>query len=92
MYAETGSDYTQSILCLFDMTPAQEMNIKQQYGVIIRCRIFDGERIFEARFREFPDLASYADSLDRVYDLAYDALEVSLSYLGASAPKPVLDD
>lgn len=45
------------------------------YSVTVRRIVDDGETMFEARIREFPDLAEYADSADEAYALAIEAIE-----------------
>lgn len=61
------------------------------YGITIR-RIMDEEGVcFEARIRELPDLAEYADSIEEAYALAIDAIETTaeaLSEQGRSMPLP----
>lgn len=49
----------------------------QAYGVTIRRDIFEGETLFEARVREFPDLVTYGDSQDEAYELMVDAIETT---------------
>jgi len=45
------------------------------YNVVVRRIEDDGEAIFEARVKEFPDLAEYADTPEEAYALAIDAIE-----------------
>jgi predicted HicB family RNase H-like nuclease len=62
-----------------------------EYGITIR-RIMEEERAcFEARIRELPDLAEYADTFEEAYALAIDAIETTaeaLSEQGRSMPVP----
>jgi len=61
------------------------------YGITIR-RIIEEEGVcFEARIRELPDLAEYADTFEEAYALAIDAIETTaeaLSEQGRSMPVP----
>ena len=45
------------------------------YNVTIRMVMDDGENCFEARTREFPDLAEYADTATEAYALVVEAIE-----------------
>lgn len=47
------------------------------YTITVRRGVFAGETCFEARVREFPDLAEYADSYAEAYDLIIDAIETT---------------
>ena len=61
------------------------------YGITIR-RIIEEEGVcFEARIRELPDLAEYADTFEEAYALAIDAIVTTaeaLSEQGRSMPVP----
>lgn len=46
-----------------------------RYNVVVRHIDFEGEAMFEARVREFPDLTEYADTPEEAYALAIDAIE-----------------
>ena len=62
------------------------------YGIEVRRRNLDGEVMFEARVRELPDIAEYADSHQDAYELAVDAVETTARLLaerGRSMPQPV---
>jgi predicted HicB family RNase H-like nuclease len=62
------------------------------YGIEVRRRRIDGEAVFEARVRELPDLAEYADSADEAYELALDAIATTAKVLaerGRATPAPV---
>ena len=45
------------------------------YNVVVRRVVFDGEAMFEARVKEFPDLTEYADTPEDAYALAIDAIQ-----------------
>ncbi len=47
------------------------------YNITIRRDTFDGEVLFEARVKELPDLAEYAESYEEAYSLAVDAIETA---------------
>jgi len=51
------------------------------YGIEVRRRRIDGEVVFEARVRELPDLAEYADTADEAYALAVDAIATTATVL-----------
>lgn len=62
------------------------------YGIEVRRRTIDGEAVFEARVRELPDLAEYADTFDEAYALALDAIETTAKVLaerGRAMPAPI---
>ena len=62
------------------------------YGIEVRRRVMDGEALFEARVRELPDLAEYADTFDETYALAVDAIETTARVFaehGRAMPAPV---
>lgn len=62
------------------------------YGIEVRRRRIDGEVVFEARVRELPDLAEYADAADEAYALAVDAIATTAKVLaerGRAMPAPV---
>lgn len=61
------------------------------YGIEVRRRDLDGETVFEARVRELPDLAEYADTAAEAYELAVDAITTTTEVLaerGRSMPAP----
>ena len=63
------------------------------YGVTIRRDTFEGETLFQARVREFPDLVTYGDSFEEAHALMIDAIETTaeaLVEMGRSVP-PVQD-
>lgn len=62
------------------------------YGIEVRRRNLDGDVMFEARVRELPDIAEYADSYQEAYELAVDAVETTARLLGErgrSMPQPM---
>lgn len=66
----------------------------QDYGITIRRIADDSGDCFEARIRELPDVAEYADSFEEAYALAIDAIETTaeaLSEQGRSMPAPAQD-
>jgi predicted HicB family RNase H-like nuclease len=59
------------------------------YNITVRRGEFEGEVLFEARVKELPDLAEYADTYDEAYALAVDAIETTAEVLaqnGRSMP------
>ncbi len=59
------------------------------YNITVRRGEFDGEVLFEARVKELPDLAEYADTYEEAYALAVDAIETTAEALaqnGRSMP------
>lgn len=62
------------------------------YGIEVRRRRIDGDVVFEARVRELPDLAEYADTADEAYALAVDAIATTAKVLaerGRAMPTPM---
>ena len=49
----------------------------QNYNITVRRASFDGEVFFEARVKELPDVAEYADTADEAYALAIDTIEAT---------------
>jgi predicted HicB family RNase H-like nuclease len=73
------------------------MNTAHNYNISIRFGDYEGEACFEARVRELPDIAEYADTFEEVYALAVDSIEVTMEVLaekGKTMPDPqiVMDD
>lgn len=67
------------------------------YNITVRKGEFEGERCFEARVKELPDLAEYGDTFEEAYALAVDAIEITAKFFaekGKSIPVPqeVVDD
>ena len=62
------------------------------YSITVRRSDFEGEVCFEARVKEFPDLAEYGETFEEVYALAIDAIETTaeiFSEKGKSLPDPM---
>lgn len=67
------------------------MNDPQRYNINLRRVTVDGEMLYEARVREFPDATEYAKSAQEAYELALDTVEASLVVLqeqGKPFPNP----
>ena len=60
------------------------------YNVVVRRIVSDGEAMFEARVKEFPDLTEYADTPEEAYALAIDAIE-TVAVVCAEKGKPMPD-
>jgi len=59
------------------------------YNISIRRGNFEGEVLFEARVKELPDLAEYAETYEEAYDLAVDAIETAAAaYTEQGRPFP----
>ena len=61
------------------------------YNISVRRANFDGDVYFEARVRELPDVAEYADSADEAYNLAIDTITTTAEIFaekGKSMPHP----
>lgn len=61
------------------------------YNITVRRAMFDGEMLYEARVRELPDVAEYAESHEEAYALAIDSIEttaVMLKEQGQAMPPP----
>jgi predicted HicB family RNase H-like nuclease len=62
------------------------------YGIEVRRRRIDGEVMFEARVRELPDVAEYADTFEEAYALALDTVATTAKILaerGRAMPGPM---
>jgi len=44
------------------------------YNISVRRGVFDGEALFEARVKELPDVAEYAETYQEAYELAVDTI------------------
>ena len=68
------------------------------YGITVRQLEDDnGHPYFEARVRELPDVAEYADSFQEAYELAIDTIETTAQIFAAQGrkmppPAPVADE
>lgn len=63
------------------------------YGIEVRRRIIDDETVFEARVRELPDIAEYADTFDEAYALALDTIATTATLFaerGRTMPDPLV--
>ena len=61
------------------------------YSITVRHGDFGGELCFEAKVKELPDLAEYADSWQEAYELALDAIDTTATLLaeqGRDMPLP----
>lgn len=61
------------------------------YNITVRRANFDGEVFFEARVKELPDVAEYADTADEAYALAIDTIEATAEIFaekGKAMPAP----
>lgn len=61
------------------------------YSITVRHGDFGGELCFEAKVKELPDLAEYADSWQEAYELALDAIDTTATLLaeqGRDMPVP----
>lgn len=52
-------------------------------SIRVRRRSIDGEDVYEARVRELPDVAEYADTAEEVYALAVDTIEATARIFAA---------
>ena len=69
----------------------------REYNISVRRGVFDGELLFEARVRELPDVAEYAETCPAAYALALDTIETTASIFSESgrqmpAPHVPTDD
>ena len=63
-----------------------------RYAITIRQAEFDGETLYEAKVRELPDIAEYAETHEEAYELAIDTLVTTAEALkeqGRVMPYPV---
>lgn len=63
----------------------------ERYNINLRRVSIDGEMLYEARVREFPDATEFAESSQEAYELALDTVEASLEVLqeqGKALPNP----
>lgn len=62
-----------------------------RYSISVRHGDFAGESCFEARVKELPDVAEYADSWQEAYELALDSIETTAAIFeetGKTMPQP----
>lgn len=65
------------------------------YNIAIQFGSFEGEQLYRATTREFPDLVTYAETAKEAYDLYIDAIETTaeaLAATGKSLPPPIVAD
>jgi predicted HicB family RNase H-like nuclease len=65
------------------------------YNITVRKGNFDDEVCYEAKVKELPDVAEYADSYEEAYLLAIDTIETTaeaLSEQGKTMPSPILEN
>jgi len=48
----------------------------KSYSISVQFGNFDGETCYEARVKEFPEIAEYSDSFEEAYLLAVDSIEI----------------
>ncbi len=64
------------------------------YNISVRKGDFDGDIFFEARIKELPDVAEYADTYEEAYLLAIDTIETTAEAFleqGKSMPAPIVE-
>ncbi|RZD20504.1 toxin-antitoxin system HicB family antitoxin [Pseudoalteromonas sp. MEBiC 03485] len=65
------------------------------YNITVRKGNFDGEVFFEAKVKELPDVAEYAETYEEAYLLALDTIETTAEALaeeGKVMPAPILEN
>lgn len=65
------------------------------YNITVRKGNFDGEIFFEAKVKELPDVAEYADTYEEAYLLAIDAIETTaemFAELDKIMPLPIIEE
>jgi predicted HicB family RNase H-like nuclease len=63
----------------------------EKYNISIKKVTEEGETYYEAKVKELPDVAEYADSFQEAYDLALDSINTTYEYFeekGKSFPTP----
>lgn len=71
------------------------MNKSASYNITVRFGEFDGDAYYEARVKELPDIAEYADSFQEAYELALDSITTTanmLAEIGRKMPEPAVMD
>ena len=69
----------------------EDMIDPERYNINLRRVSIDGDVLYEARVKEFPDATEYADTAQEAYELALDTIKASLEVLqeqGRSFPEP----
>jgi predicted HicB family RNase H-like nuclease len=62
-----------------------------RYTITIRQADFDNQMLYEAKVRELPDIAEYAETHEQAYDLALDAITATAEAFaeqGRDMPEP----
>ena len=65
------------------------------YNITVRKGNFDDEVFFEAKVRELPDIAEYADTNEEAYSLVIDSIETTARALkeeGKTMPSPLIEE
>ncbi|MFT7371839.1 MAG: putative HicB family RNase H-like nuclease [Oleiphilaceae bacterium] len=65
------------------------------YNITVRKGDFDGETFFEAKIRELPDVAEYAETFEEAYQLALDSIETTAELMqeqGKVMPSPMIEE
>lgn len=65
----------------------------RQYNITVRFSQFEGEECYEARIKELPSVAEYADTYEEAYALAIDTIETLAEMYeetGKAFPEPMI--
>ena len=65
------------------------------YNISVRKGNFDGEIFYEAKLKELPDVAEYAETYEEAYLLALDTIETTAQVFAKqnrAMPKPMVDN
>lgn len=65
------------------------------YNISVRKGNFDGEIFYEAKVKELPDVAEYAENHEEAYALAIDTIETTALIFekqNRAMPKPMIDN
>jgi len=49
-----------------------------EYGITVKKVVIDSKRFFEAKVKELPYVAEYADTFEEAYQLAIDTIQTSM--------------
>ena len=64
-----------------------------EYNIVTRKVVIDGQTMFEARVKEFPDVREYSETLPEAYDLVVDTILTTadaFERLNRALPDPVV--
>lgn len=64
-----------------------------EYNIITRRVVVDGQPMFEARVKEFPDVREYAEDLTEAYELVVDTIQTTAEVferLNRALPDPMV--